>query len=95
MPPVETTLSKLVMEYLVAEYRGSGDLEVFDALDFCDFSRRNTQRQTTDTISRRRLLSASQAASWAAGRSGLSTLRLGRSGLSALRLGSATCGGFS
>ena len=53
MPPVETTLSKLVMEYLVAEYRGSGDLEVFDALDFCDFSRRNTQRQTTDTISRR------------------------------------------
>ena len=51
MPPVETTLSKLVMEYLVAEYRGSGDLEVFDALDFCDFreeiprDRRPTQSQ--------------------------------------------------
>ena len=51
MPPVETTLSKLVMEYLVAEYGGSGDLEVFDALDFCDFreeiprDRRPTQSQ--------------------------------------------------
>ena len=37
MPQGETALSKLVMEYLVTEYRGSGDLEVFDALDFCDF----------------------------------------------------------
>ena len=36
-PPPETALSKLVMEYLVTEYRGSGDLEVFGALDFCDF----------------------------------------------------------
>ena len=25
------------MEYMVAEYRGSGDLEVFDAYDFVDF----------------------------------------------------------
>ena len=37
MPQGETALSKLVMEYLVTECRGSGDLEVFDALDFCDF----------------------------------------------------------
>ena len=47
MPQGETALTKQVMEYLVAEYRGSGDLDVFDALDFCWFSRRNTQRQTT------------------------------------------------
>ena len=37
MPQVETALTKQVMEYLVAEYRGSGDPEVFDALDFCSF----------------------------------------------------------
>ena len=36
-PPPETALTKQVMEYLVAEYRGSGDPEVFDALDFCSF----------------------------------------------------------
>ena len=37
MPQNETALSKLVMEYLVTDYRGSGDPEVFDTLDFCDF----------------------------------------------------------
>ena len=43
-PPPETALSKLVMEYLVAEYRGSGDPEVFDALDFCFFFREEIPR---------------------------------------------------
>ena len=36
MQQVETSLSKLVMDYLVAEYKGSGDIEVFDTLDICD-----------------------------------------------------------
>ena len=31
---MEPELCKRVMEYMVAEYRGSGDLEVFDAYDF-------------------------------------------------------------
>ena len=44
MPQNETALSKLVMEYLVTEYRGSGDLEVFDALDFCSFFREEIPR---------------------------------------------------
>ena len=37
MPPVEPALCKSVKEYMVAEHRGSGDLEVFDAYDFVDF----------------------------------------------------------
>ena len=30
-------MCKRVMEYMVAEYRGSGDLEVFDAYDFVKY----------------------------------------------------------
>ena len=30
-------MCKRVMEYMVAEYRGSGDLEVFDAYDFVEY----------------------------------------------------------
>ena len=44
MPQVETALTKQVMEYLVAEYKGSGDPEVFDALDFCSFFREEIPR---------------------------------------------------
>ena len=34
---MEPELCQRVMEYMVAEYRGSGDLEVFDAYDFVEY----------------------------------------------------------
>ena len=43
-----------VMEYMVAEYRGSGDLEVFDAYDFVEyFANKNTRNDDRNNLKAR------------------------------------------